>query len=861
MMFGDKKIITRTLPLFLRTLPLFLVALGLMVSVPRAAFADCTSPAGPAGRIDYTSSGTEQVFKYCNGTDWVPWAGEPVTGAPAPSAGFDLTDLGDVDTTGVSDGECITYNNGAGEWQATSCGGGGGTPAGTDRQIQFNSAGAFGADANFVYDVANQRLGIGTATPSSDMSIADSDGDGLSELRIGDGATPDEFQLYFKVATNNAYIRNEYNNTSTQGNLWFVTGQHDDDAPIMVMEAKGNAGVGIWDTTPDAYLEITEDLVTGTSDFLMISSAAANDGDLFIIDNSGLVGIGTDTPLEKLHVANGNLFLTSDTVDNDADYYSIYYTSEATHAGASLYLKARNTMASPQIVQDDDSLGYQTFLGYDGADFQMAGAMTVAVDGTPGVGDMPGRLEFHVAADGEVVDMDTDTPEMVIKSDGKIGIGTDTPNSTLHVLSGDIRLDGGAGNQAGCLRFNDSTDKMQYSDDCSSFSDLGGGGASAINDLTDAIATYGAVDNVFLGGSAGNATTLGLENVALGVSALESLDGTCGVANQCDRNTAVGHEAGQNTTTGYYNTFIGHQAGDKNTIGNSNTFVGKGSGTENTIGWSNAAVGTNSMNRNVSGPFNAAMGASALYSNTTGEKNAALGNLALYSSVHGDRNTAVGYAALRYSSVTGTVGNTAVGYQALLNTSTGVSNVALGPGAGTVTTTGSSNILIGNNANAPAAGTSNHLNIGDTIYGDLSNDTVGIGKVPAAGVELDVSGDINYTGVIVDVSDIRMKYDIAPLESPLTKLTALNGFAFKMKGDEDKTVEYGVSAQDVQKSFPELVHHVDDDGTLGVSYNGLIPPVIEAIKALKAENDALKAANVRLEARLDALEQQQSGAR
>lgn len=69
---------------------------------------------------------------------------------------------------------------------------------------------------------------------------------------------------------------------------------------------------------------------------------------------------------------------------------------------------------------------------------------------------------------------------------------------------------------------------------------------------------------------------------------------------------------------------------------------------------------------------------------------------------------------------------------------------------------------------------------------------------------LDVVGDINYTGVIVDVSDIRMKYDIEPLDSPLKKLAGLNGFAFKMKGDEKQTVEYGVSAQDVQKAFPEL---------------------------------------------------------
>lgn len=151
-----------------------------------------------------------------------------------------------------------------------------------------------------------------------------------------------------------------------------------------------------------------------------------------------------------------------------------------------------------------------------------------------------------------------------------------------------------------------------------------------------------------------------------------------------------------------------------------------------------------------------------------------------------------------------------------------------------------------------------YINLQDTdvtrygIYQNTSNDnylagSLGIGK-DDPGVALDVVGNINYTGEIVDVSDIRMKYDIEPLQSPLAKLTTLSGFSFKMKGDDSRNIEYGVSAQDVQKVFPELVHEVDEDGTLGVSYNGLIAPMIEAIKeqqeqieSLNAEIESLKA--------------------
>lgn len=104
--------------------------------------------------------------------------------------------------------------------------------------------------------------------------------------------------------------------------------------------------------------------------------------------------------------------------------------------------------------------------------------------------------------------------------------------------------------------------------------------------------------------------------------------------------------------------------------------------------------------------------------------------------------------------------------------------------------------------------------------------------------------------MIVDVSDIRMKYDIEPFDSPLHKLTSLNGFSFKMKGDESEQVEYGVSAQDVQKVFPELVAVVEpEQGTLGVNYQGLIAPMIEAIKEQQAQIEALKTKIEELEAR------------
>jgi hypothetical protein len=49
--------------------------------------------------------------------------------------------------------------------------GGGGTPAGSTGEVQFNNAGAFGASSNFNWDNTNSRLGIRTATPGASLQI------------------------------------------------------------------------------------------------------------------------------------------------------------------------------------------------------------------------------------------------------------------------------------------------------------------------------------------------------------------------------------------------------------------------------------------------------------------------------------------------------------------------------------------------------------------------------------------------------------------------------------------------------------------------------------------------------------------
>jgi len=195
-------------------------------------------------------------------------------------------------------------------------------------------------------------------------------------------------------------------------------------------------------------------------------------------------------------------------------------------------------------------------------------------------------------------------------------------------------------------------------------------------------------------------------------------------------------------TTGSYNTASGSAALRYNTTGDSNTATGYESLFLNTTGNLNLANGYRALYSNRTGYYNIANGARALFSNTGGNYNTANGLEALYY-VLADGNTANGFQALAYTT-TGSY-NTAEGFRGLFSNTTGNYNIGIGYNAGDNITTGSSNIIIGSGVDAQDGTLSNQLNIGNTIYGDLTNDYVGIG-VSDPDATLEINGQIKITG-------------------------------------------------------------------------------------------------------------------
>ena len=136
------------------------------------------------------------------------------------------------------------------------------------------------------------------------------------------------------------------------------------------------------------------------------------------------------------------------------------------------------TLAAASTI-DWDSTGVS--IAEDGGDLDMTAGTSFLTFGNGWFGVTSDTVIEGTTADNtaNALELFNSTPTSIfsVQNDGLIGIGdfsADTLESALHIQSGDIRLDGGAGDEAGCIRFDDATDTMQFSNDCTTFADMGG---------------------------------------------------------------------------------------------------------------------------------------------------------------------------------------------------------------------------------------------------------------------------------------------------------------------------------------------------------------------------------------------------
>jgi hypothetical protein len=207
----------------------------------------------------------------------------------------------------------------------TAVAGAAGAPGGATTQVQFNDAGAFAGDSNFVWDNTNKSLGVGVA-PATDVSLDVVGNQRISE-RLAIGSTPitagntllqvEDGRVNFSSSTSSSglTIRRDVggNNISPfirmdrmrSGALapgtgfggstdYYLEGNTPDTAALAAQTTVGWVGAQVDDSlSRDSYYSIST------------MSANVLSEQVRIVEN-GNVGIGTSSPAEMLDVA-GNI--------------------------------------------------------------------------------------------------------------------------------------------------------------------------------------------------------------------------------------------------------------------------------------------------------------------------------------------------------------------------------------------------------------------------------------------------------------------------------------------------------------------------------------------------------------------------
>lgn len=288
------------------------------------------------------------------------------------------------------------------------------------------------------------------------------------------------------------------------------------------------------------------------------------------------------------------------------------------------------------------------------------------------------------------------------------------------------------------------------------------------------------------------------------------------IGRSSDANLFVGVGAGANSEPGFAeeNAFFGYGAGYANTTGGYNTFSGYEAGNGNTTGYDNTFTGYQAGINNGAGAGDTYFGWRAGYSNS------------------GTGNTFVG-ASVGMQNTTG-VANTFTGFAAGESNTIGQFNIFYGANAGKNSYTGSNDIYIGNQGCPYPCSENSTIRIGgDTGSGygpQTATYIVGIYGVNVGGVPV----QINSNGQLgAQTSSLRFKERVRDMGDSTSALMKLRPVTFLYKpeyANGDRTLQYGLIAEEVAKVYPELVAYDNDGQPYSVRYQYLSTMLLNEVQ-------------------------------
>ena len=431
--------------------------------------------------------------------------------------------------------------------------------------------------------------------------------------------------------------------------------------------------------------------VAGTTNYVSKFTSGTTIGNSLIFDNGTNVGIGTAIPDAKLDVVGSGIFRDRLIVSADA--------------GNEQFVIQRASNTNAQLIFGYHSSGYGRIQAVE----QSVGYKPLVLNlngGNVGIGTDNPQSKLHVYTDADVwhtriggasgelriggqtssgAVIQAYTPggsviDLYLQRDGgNIGIGTTSPLALLSVGAGSIA---------------DANVPIQISSEGSGTQRWIG-----INKNGNYGVIIGYVENGSLAGNGAyirqvtsdplhftvnNSTTamtmLSSGNVGINTSIPAY---KLSVVGKMDLNDGVG------------SIFIGTNAGLSDDNTNKSVSIGLNASQNNIVGSNIVAIGNESQKNNLQSN-NTSVGSNTLEFNTTGTANTAIGSYALWNNINGSSNVAIGPSTL-LSNTSGSV-NDALGASALRINTSGSNNVAMGALSLRNNVLGNDNTALGNAA-------------------------------------------------------------------------------------------------------------------------------------------------------------------
>jgi hypothetical protein len=297
---------------------------------------------------------------------------------------------------------------------------------GSTTQVVFNNGGTLSANSGFVYSGSN--VGIGVTNPPVTLSVQ-GQAYFADDIYLRDGSTTTgDFlvRIYdssddgiIDVYRNNAVVNRIHGN----GNSYITA---------------GNFGIGTASPASTTRLQVQGSGATDATSALNVTNSTPTS--LLFVRDDGNVGIGTDSPANRLTVANGNI----GSGINNLAFFGLQQTGNPSIGDGvriNLGTSAGITRAAAieAVVSSDLNGHHLAFLTNVSANIPTE-RMRITSAGNVGINNTSPGSRLVIQGSGATdatsalnVTNSTPTSLLFVRDDGNIGIGITTPSQKLDV--------------------------------------------------------------------------------------------------------------------------------------------------------------------------------------------------------------------------------------------------------------------------------------------------------------------------------------------------------------------------------------------------------------------------------------------